>query len=111
MDWLDKAEETRSLNFLERALRPLLKVRYEELVVQEEIKWRQRSRVLWLRAGDANTSFFHRKANYRRSTNRISAISDGASLLASHDGIAKHLHSYFSSHLGNPAQLRQPIDL
>ncbi len=111
MGWLDKAEETRSLNYLERLLRPQLKARYEELAVQEEIKWRQRSRALWLRAGDANTRFFHRKATCRRSSNRISVISDGSSLLTSHADIAKHLHSYFSSQFGNPPPVRQPIDL
>ncbi|OAY76047.1 hypothetical protein ACMD2_25385 [Ananas comosus] len=49
IDWLDNAEERRSLTNLERALRPMLKVRYEELCLQEEIKWKQRSRVQWLK--------------------------------------------------------------
>ncbi len=48
IDWLDKAEECRTLSGLECHLRTQLKERFEELAVQEEIKWRQRSRVLWL---------------------------------------------------------------
>ncbi len=45
LEWIDRAEEVRPLIDLECALRPLLKARYEELCLQEEIKWRQRSRV------------------------------------------------------------------
>ena len=42
-----------------------------ELFEREEIMARQRSRVVWLKAGNRNTSFFQARATCRRRTNRI----------------------------------------
>ncbi len=100
MDWLDRAEEGRPLSGLECILRPQLKMRYEELCLLEEIKWRQRSRVQWLKVGDSNTKFFHRRANCRRNLNRITNISDGSSSLSDSVDIANHLLWFFRNQLG-----------
>ncbi|OAY75747.1 hypothetical protein ACMD2_16680 [Ananas comosus] len=100
LNWLDIAEDGRALSILECKLRPLLKGRYEELCLQEEIKWRQRSKVQWIRAGDANTKFFHMRANGRRNKNFISRIMDGDAVLSTPGSISDHLSSFFRSHLG-----------
>jgi uncharacterized coiled-coil DUF342 family protein len=45
------------------------------LNLQEEIMWKQRSRIQWLNEGDNNTKFFHQKASRRRNKNRITQLS------------------------------------
>lgn len=47
----------------------LLERQIDDLLLDEEIYWRQRSRVVWLREGDKNTKFFHIKASTQKRKN------------------------------------------
>jgi hypothetical protein len=47
-----------------------------ELLYREEMLWLQRSRISWLKEGDRNTKFFHRKAVWRARRNQIKSLLD-----------------------------------
>ncbi|KAM1383307.1 hypothetical protein PS2_035388 [Malus domestica] len=57
-----------------------LTIEVDLLREQEESFWKQRSRINWLREGDANTLFFHQSTLHRRRRNKVVKIlmEDGA---------------------------------
>lgn len=46
------------------------------LLDQEEVHWRQRSKIKWLKVGDRNTGFFHHHASNRKKKNQIVGLCD-----------------------------------
>ena len=53
-----------------------MKKEINEILIREEIIWNQRSRALWIKWGDLNTSFFHATASQRRRKSRIVGLQD-----------------------------------
>jgi hypothetical protein len=51
-----------------------LSLELDELLAKEEIKWKQHSRMEWLKEGDQNTAYFHHKATCRSKKNNISKL-------------------------------------
>jgi hypothetical protein len=68
---LDVLAEVRSLTLEERDQKALTQAEIEKTLLMEEICWRQKSRVLWLKEGDHNTRFFHKVANSHKINNSI----------------------------------------
>ena len=71
---LDAKEETHRLTAEEKLVQVNLRSDIEKSTLLEEISWRQKSRVLHLKEGDANTRFFHRMGNSNRKNNGIESL-------------------------------------
>ena len=70
---------------------------------QEETLWKQKSRKLWLREGDKNTSFFHESTIQHRQQNRINRLkSVEGHILEDQRQMEKELVSYYSDLLSKP---------
>ncbi|KAL5546787.1 hypothetical protein UlMin_006474 [Ulmus minor] len=68
------------------------------LLDTEERYWRQRSRVSWLKNGDRNTKFFHKKAIARRKKNEILGLCDSNGCWQDDIGVVSEIiQSYFSN--------------
>lgn len=48
----------------------------DEWRLREELLWKQRSKVDWIKDGDCNTKFFHSKATQRKKRNSISKLNN-----------------------------------
>ncbi|TYH50826.1 hypothetical protein ES332_D10G232100v1 [Gossypium tomentosum] len=51
-----------------------LRLEYENILDEEELPWKQKSRMDWVHFGDCNTKLFHNKALIRRNFDKISAL-------------------------------------
>ena len=79
LQFLDGKESESSLSDEERLRREECKIELEKVAHMEEVSWRQKSRVLWLKEGDNNTKFFHKMANFHRRYNYMERVEvDGA---------------------------------
>ena len=54
--------------------RTLRRRELEDLLLNEEVHWRQKSRVKWIKERDCNSKFFHRMTNGRRSRKFIKSL-------------------------------------
>lgn len=75
----------------------------EERRKQEEILWRKKSRVNWLREQERNTNFFHQAMIQRRQRNRIFSIkNDAGTRVMQHEDIEQVLVKNFKDVLMEP---------
>ncbi|KAM0857912.1 hypothetical protein ACQ4PT_048153 [Festuca glaucescens] len=97
----DVTQESRPLSPLEGWFRRELKKKFLGLCSLQRTIARQRSRILWLKEGEANTKFFHLHANHRRRKNFISQISHNGDILVDQnlieDAFANHFEDVFSA--------------
>ena len=81
---LEAAQEHRLLTAMELHLCRRLKARSTGLVAIEKSRIRQRSRLTYIRCGDANTNFFHSRANAQRRKNYIHCLHTDGGVVVAH---------------------------
>eukprot|EP00253_Pinus_taeda_P005161 PITA_05161 len=72
-----------------------LQQNYHKTCLGEEETWRVKSRCLWLKAGDRNTSFFHKQAESRKCFNSIIEIKAGVIIQKEFANIKHVAHHHF----------------
>ena len=67
-----------------------LKKEINELLVKENLMWRQQEKTLWLIDDDKNARYFHIRATQRHCKNKILGVKDSSGAwIAQPEGIAK----------------------
>lgn len=108
---LDAAQELRALSPEEAQLRRCLKMRTLGLASLARSIARQRSRVLYLAEGDANTRFYNLQACHRSRRNHIPSLAVDGQLVVQDEGKAHAIFHYFNNVLGTNFERTERISL
>ena len=100
-DTLEQEGGLSSELLVQRALR---KGELEELILREEIHWRQKARVKWVKEGDCNSKFFHKVANGRRNRKFIKELENENDLMLNNlESIKEEILRYFEKLYASPS--------
>eukprot|EP00253_Pinus_taeda_P010912 PITA_10912 len=84
---------------------------FHKACLTEEEYWRLKSRSLWLKVGDINSSFVHKQAQARKCTNAISKIKDGTITHKDNASIKKAASLHFKSLYSEDKNLDQSSNM
>ena len=107
----DCAQETRLLTDEERLLRRTLKQLVLGFGSLERTITRQKSRITWLREGDANTQLFHLVGNGRGMNNDITPLLVDGHIIADQAGKEVAFHEAYKELLGKDVVHEFTLDL
>jgi hypothetical protein len=110
LESLDRSEEVRRLSDEEKERRRVLVADLEASLLQEEISWRQKSRVRWLKEGDKCTKFFHQVASANRRNNSIESLIVNGSSSSDPACFGEHIVNYYESLFTEPLSWRPRLD-
>jgi hypothetical protein len=71
----------------------------------EENYWRQKSRILWLKEGDRNTTYFHKQAEARKQYKVVTEVQVQNKTIADPEGIKQAAYEYFEKLYTDPKDL------
>ena len=102
LQFWDAKEKTNRLSLEEMDARREVRKEYKKWVLLEEVTWRQKSREVWLKEDDRNTSFFHRMANAHRRRNNMDRTRINGVWHSKENGISEGIVNAFRFLLSNP---------
>lgn len=108
---LDVAMDSRALSAEELALRRTLKCKLLGLSSLDRTIARQRSCLLYLKDGDANTRFFHMHASYRRCKNSITSLKVGDSVITGQENLSQVVDAFYANLLGTTPSREYMLNL
>ncbi|KAL0011121.1 hypothetical protein SO802_006229 [Lithocarpus litseifolius] len=88
---LSKAELDAANGKLDYEMVKARRAEVNDLLDKESQMWQQRSRSLFLKCGDRNTSYFHSKASHRFRRNRISGLRDSSNSWCTDDRTIRNI--------------------
>ncbi|RVW62008.1 Transposon TX1 uncharacterized 149 kDa protein [Vitis vinifera] len=101
---LRRALEVGGGSFKEMGGKSVRKGELEELILREEIHWRQKARVKWVKEGDCNSKFFHKVANGRRNRKFIKVLENKRGLVMDNsESIKEEILRYFEKLYASPS--------
>ena len=65
IDNIDANDQEGALSSALGAQRVVRKWELEKIILREEIRWRQKTKIKWVKDGDCNSKLFHKVANGR----------------------------------------------
>ena len=105
---LNVKEENQPLKEKEKLEKATFRANLEKATLFEEISWRQKSKVLFLKKGDSNTRFFHRMANSNRRNNCIKTLMIDGAVSTKQDRIVDHIEQFYMN-LYSEQQVQHPF--
>ncbi|GKE56091.1 RNA-directed DNA polymerase, eukaryota, reverse transcriptase zinc-binding domain protein, partial [Tanacetum coccineum] len=73
---------------------------FNEALLMEERFLKQKAKIQWLRAGDTNSTYFHKSVKSRASRSRIDVITNSEGVLFENDKVANVFLSHYEVFLG-----------
>jgi hypothetical protein len=108
---LEIAQDSRVLSPQEDWLRCQLKKHALGLASLERTMAQLRSRLNWLKEGDANTSYFHHHARYRKRKNFIAKVKADGRIITDQEEKKEAIWNFYNGLLGTEGQRDLTLDL
>lgn len=110
--FMDSIEEGRDLSIQEWNFREILHHKLSSLLHQQQIYWRQRGTIKWVKLGDESSKLFHANATLKHIRNLISSLTGLAGdIVTDHSAKAELIWNDFKERLGSSCSEAMVFDL